>query len=96
MIDVIDVLAEHGVVLDALNGDGLTALDIAEGRRAEGSEASRGPGGPPPGAPGQADDDRPTMEQVAAKLRELMESAGVPIVEHGVVPAANVDEEAGA
>jgi ankyrin repeat protein len=95
MIDVIDVLAEHGAVLDALNGDGLSALDIAEGRRAEGSEDSGGPSGPP-GLPGQEPDDRPSMEQVAARLRELMQSAGVPIVEHGVVPEAEEDEEAGA
>ena len=96
MIDVIEVLAEHGAVLDALNGDGLTALDLAEGRRAEGSEGDRGPGGPPPGAPGQEPDDRPSMEEVAAKLRELMETAGVPIVEHGVIPEAEADDEAGA
>lgn len=95
MIEVIDVLAEHGAVLDAVNGDGLTALDVAEGRRAEGSEDGRGPGGPP-GLPGQEPDDRPSMEEVAARLRELMQTAGVPIVEHGVVPAAEEDEEAGA
>lgn len=92
MIDVIEVLAEHGAELDALNGDGLTALDFAEGRRAEGAPAEES-GGPPPGAPMQADDDRPTMEQVAAKLRELMEAAGVAIVEHGVIPT---DDESAA
>ena len=85
-LDAIRVLAEHGAVLDALNGDGLTALDVAEGRRAEGAAPPRGFGGFGGLGPGGPGADRPTEEQVAALLRELMESAGVAIVEHGVVP----------
>jgi ankyrin repeat protein len=93
-IEVIELLASHGAKLDAANDDGLTALDIAEGRRAEGSEAGpRGPG-VPPGLLGPEPDDRPTLEQVAARLRELMEAAGTPIVEHGVVPSDD-EEDAG-
>jgi ankyrin repeat protein len=86
-LDVVELLAANGAELDAMNADGLTALDIAEGRRAEGSEGRRGPGGPGPGLFGPSDDDRPTLEEVAARLRELMEEGGIEIVEHGVVPS---------
>jgi ankyrin repeat protein len=91
---VIDLLASHGATLDAANDDGLTALDIAEGRRAEGSRGGfrGGPGGPPPGLLGPEPEDRPTQEQIAARLRELMEAAGTPIVEHGVIAGPDDDE----
>jgi ankyrin repeat protein len=85
-VDVIRLLGEAGAKLDALNGDGLTALDVAEGRRAEGGGGRRGPGfggGPLGGGPGG---DGPTPEDVAKLLRELMQDAGVAIVEHGVAP----------
>jgi ankyrin repeat protein len=93
-LEVIELLAAHGAVLDAANEDGLTALDIAEGRRAEGARGGSrgGPGGPPPGLLGPEPDDRPTLEQVAARLRELMEAAGTPIVEHGVAASAGDDD----
>jgi uncharacterized protein len=94
MMDVIEVLAAHGAQLDALNEDGLTALDVAEGRRAEGAEAPRGPGGPP-GLLGLASDDRPSREEIAAKLRELMDANGVAIVEHGVASDAADESEGG-
>jgi ankyrin repeat protein len=84
-LDVIRHLAEAGARLDALNGSGLTALDVAEGRRGSDGE-DRGPGrsgGPGPRADG---DKGATKEDVAALLRELMEAQGVPIVEHGTVP----------
>jgi ankyrin repeat protein len=87
-VELIQLLAEHGAKLDALNKEGLTALDLAEGRRGEGGG---GPGGGrgfagfgPPGG----DAEGPTNEDVAALLRELMEAQGVAIVEHGTVPAA--------
>lgn len=95
-IDVVELLASNGAQLDAVNDDGLTALDIAEGRRAEGSTGGRGFGGPPPGAPMPAEDERPTLEQVAARLRELMDASGTPIVEHGVIPTDEDETEAGA
>jgi len=99
LLDVVELLAANGVQLDALNEDGLTALDIAEGRRAEGSSGGggRGFGGPPPvGLPGEADPDQITTEQVSARLRELMDAAGTPIVEHGVIPSDEDETEAGA
>jgi ankyrin repeat protein len=93
-IEVMELLAASGAELDALNGDGLTALDFAEGRRAEGSGSGRrGPGGPPPGIPGMQQDDRPDMETVATRLRELMVEAGTPIVEHGVVPSSDAEDD---
>jgi ankyrin repeat protein len=96
-LDAVELLASHGAELDALNEDGLTALDIAEGRRAEGGRGGGGGfGGPPPGLPGEQQDERPTLEQVAARLRELMEAAGTPIVEHGVMPSDDDSAEAGA
>lgn len=86
-LDVVEVLAEFGATLDALNGDGLTALDVVEGRRAEDAGAGpRGRGGFPGGPPGADEPEGPTNEDVAARLRELMQAAGVAIVEHGVVP----------
>lgn len=87
-LEIIRALAEHGAKLDALNGAGLTALDVAEGRRGEGRGGGGGgrgfgpPGGgfgPPGGAA-----EGPTNEDVAALLRELMRAGGVEIVEHGV------------
>jgi hypothetical protein len=95
MLDVVELLAANGGELAALNADGLTALDVAEGRRAEGSEAPV-PSGPPPGLIEQAEDDRPSMEEIAARLRELMQADGVAIVEHGVVPSADEAAEDGA
>jgi len=93
MLDVVELLAANGAELDALNDDGLTALDVAEGRRAEGDTGARGFGGPPPGAPPQAEDDRPSMEEMALRLRSLMQAAGVAIVEHGVVPSEDDSED---
>ena len=40
-LEIIRALAEHGAKLDALNGSGLTALDVAEGRRGEGGGGYR-------------------------------------------------------
>jgi len=92
-LDVVELLAANGASLDALDENGLTALDVAEGRRAEGAEPQRGPGGPPVGPPMEGEDDRPTLEEVAMRLRELMQQTGTAIVEHGVVPANDDSEE---
>jgi ankyrin repeat protein len=86
-LDAIRLLAEFDVELDALNSDGLTALDVAEGRRADGERRPGGFGGGFAPGGGFGSPDGPTQEDVAALLRELMESSGVPIVEHGVLPA---------
>jgi len=96
-LDVVEVLASHGAQLDAFNGDGLTALDISEGRRVEGSDGGGRRGGGPqlgggfPGGGRGGGDDQPTQEEIAARLRELMEEAGLPIVEHGVVPGGSAE-----
>ena len=95
-LEVIRALADHGATLDALNGAGLTALDVAEGRRGEGGPGGGGGRGFGPfgggggggfGPPGAAAEG-PTNEDVAALLRELMEAKGVAIVEHGVAGGA--------
>jgi len=88
-LEMIRALAEHGATLDALNSAGLTALDVAEGRRGEGRGGGGGRGrgfGPPGGGfgPPGAGAEGPTNEEVAALLRELMQAQGVAIVEHGV------------
>jgi ankyrin repeat protein len=91
-LDIIRTLAEHGADLAALNGNGLTALDLAEGRRGEGGGGGRrGFGGGPPGLMG-GNDDRPSNEEVAALLRELMTAQGVAIVEHGTAASDSADE----
>jgi hypothetical protein len=97
-LDVVEVLAEHGAQLDALNGDGLTALDVAEGRRAEtsGGGGGRRGGGPPfgggfPGGPPGGNDDQPSNEEIAARLRELMAEAGTVVVEHGMAPGGGAE-----
>jgi ankyrin repeat protein len=93
-LDIIRTLAEHGADLAALNGSGLTALDVAEGRRGEGGGGGgrRGFGGG--GIPGLmgGNDDRPSNEEVAALLRELMTAQGVEIVEHGTAASDSADE----
>jgi len=88
-LEMIRALGDHGAKLDALNSGGLTALDVAEGRRGEGRGGGGGRGrgfGPPGGGfgPPGAANEGPTNEDVAALLRELMQAQGVAIVEHGI------------
>jgi ankyrin repeat protein len=95
-LDVVEVLAAHGAALDALNRDGLTALDVAEGRRPEAAAGGRGGGAPPfggglPGGRAGAGDDLPDQQQVAMRLRQLMEQYDVPIVEHGISAGGDAD-----
>jgi len=85
-LDAINALAEAGATLDALNGSGLTALDVAEGRRGEAAPGGRG-GLAGPRGPG-SDGDGPSDADVAARLRELMQSRGIAVVEHGQLPAS--------
>lgn len=86
-LGIIRALADAGAKLDALNGSGLTALDVAEGRRGEGGDVGgggRGRGfGPGFGPPGGAAEG-PSNEEIAAVLRELMTTHGFEIVEHGM------------
>lgn len=76
-LDMIRSLAEAHVKFDEPNKDGLTALDVAEGKQAAGAPARGGRGGrggaPPAGggARGQAGGGT-TTQDVAKLLRELM------------------------
>jgi cytohesin len=69
-LEIIRVLAEGGATLDKPNGDGLTALYLAENPLPERTPSPFGPG---------RDGDRASPEEVAALLRELMQAAGVPV-----------------
>ena len=79
-LDMIRALAAHGAKLDEPNKDGLTALDVAEGKQPAGAAARGGRGGrggPPPavgGARGRggARGGGVTQRDVAAELRKLM------------------------
>jgi ankyrin repeat protein len=80
-LDMIRALAAHGAKLDAPNKDGLSALDVAEGKRPEGAAArgGRGPAGPrgapPPAVGARGRGGRGggvTQQDVAAELRKLM------------------------
>jgi hypothetical protein len=99
-VDIIQALAAAGATLDVLNGQGLTALDVAEGRRGEGGGGGGGGrggfggfggfGGGPGG-----NSDGPSNEDVAALLRELLQANGFEIVEHGTAAAAATPGPAG-
>jgi uncharacterized protein len=77
-LNMIRALAEAGAKLDAPNKDGLSALDVAEGKRPEGAAArgaAGGRGAPPAagGARGRGGRGGGTTQQDVAKLlRELM------------------------
>jgi ankyrin repeat protein len=75
-LDLIRLLAGAGVKFDATNNDGLTALDVAEGKRPANATAARGGrGGAPPAAGARGRGGRgngPTQQDVAKLLRELM------------------------
>jgi ankyrin repeat protein len=72
-LDMIRALADAKVDFNATNKDGLTALDVAEGKRPAG--AAEGARGAPPaggGARGRGGKDGTTPQDVAKLLRELM------------------------
>jgi ankyrin repeat protein len=78
-LDMIRALADAKVKFDQTNNDGLTALDVAEGRQpANAAAGGRGArGGAPPAAGGARGGARgaaagPTAQDVAKLLRELM------------------------
>ena len=86
-LDIIRALGGAGVDFDQTDDDGLTALDVAEGRRPEGEE---GPGaGPDDGDGGRGGRGSPPPPEVAALLRELM---GLPPAPEP--PAVIEDEDA--
>ena len=74
-LDMIRALADAHVDFNATNKDGLTALDVAEGKQPAGAPA-RGAGGPPPAGGGGRGRGGPaggtTAQDVAKLLRELM------------------------
>jgi len=92
-LNMIRALAEAGAKLDAPNRDGLSALDVAEGKRPEGAAArggAAGRGGPPAPAGGArgrgARGGGPTQQDVAKLLRELMGLPPAPPAVQGVPP----------
>jgi hypothetical protein len=85
---MIRLLADAHVDFNATNKDGLTALDVAEGKQPAGAPAApaRGGGAPPAGGGargGRGGPAGPTTQDVAKLLRELM---GLP----PALPAATV------
>jgi ankyrin repeat protein len=90
-LEMINALAEAKVNFDQTNNDGLTALDVAEGKRpANAPAAATGRGGrgaaPPPaaGGRGRGGATGPTQQDVAKRLRELM---GLPPAPPTTTPA---------
>ena len=76
-LDLIRVLAAAKVDFEQKNNDGLTALDVAEGKRPAGAAPAgpgRGRGAPPPGGRGGRGGGRgaASPQDVAKLLRELM------------------------
>jgi ankyrin repeat protein len=73
-LDMIRDLAQAGVKFDATNKDGLTALDVAEGKKPAGKETTGQRGAPPAGggARGRGGRGAANQQDVAKLLRELM------------------------
>jgi hypothetical protein len=94
-LDMIRALADARVKFDEPNKDGLTALDIAEGKRPAGAPARGGRGAPPAGGGGRGRGGRggTTPQDVAKLLRELMglpPAPPTPVAE--ATPAAGEDK----
>jgi ankyrin repeat protein len=94
-LDMIHALADAHVDFNATNKDGLTALDVAEGKQpanapARGAAPARGGGAPPAvgGARGRGAPAGPTNQDVAKLLRELMGLPPAPPAPPAL-PAAN-------
>jgi len=90
-LDMIRALADAKVKFDEPNKDGLTALDIAEGKRPAGAPARGGRGGAPPaGGRGRGGRGGTTPQDVAKLLRELMglpPAPPTPVAETTPAPA---------
>jgi hypothetical protein len=75
-LEMIRDLANAGVKFDATNKDGLTALDVAEGKKPEGKEGTRGQRGAAAGGGGggrgRGGRGASSQQDVAKLLRELM------------------------
>jgi hypothetical protein len=85
-LELIRTLAAAKVDFNQKNNDGLTALDVAEGRQPEGRAAGpgRGRGGAPPGGRGRGGRGGASQQEVAKLLRELM---GLPPAPPAPAPA---------
>jgi ankyrin repeat protein len=92
-LDMIRALADAKVNFNETNKDGLTALDVAEGKQPAGRTAERGRGAPPAGgggARGRGGRGGTSPQDVAKLLRELMglpPAPPAPAVETPVVAA---------
>jgi hypothetical protein len=82
-LEMIRALAAAGVDFTQANGDGFTALDVAEGKAP--APAAGRQGGPPPGGRGRGGRGA-SQEEVAKVLRELM---GLPPAPVAGTPAAD-------
>ena len=89
-LDIIRALADAGVDFDQPNNDGLTALDVADGKRPEGDNGARGAGPAGRGGRGRGGRGRTPDPEVAILLRELM---GLPPAPS---PPATPEEESSA
>jgi hypothetical protein len=90
-LELIRVLAAARVDFNQKNNDGLTALDIAEGKQPEGRAAGaggRGRGGPPAGGRGgRGGRGGASQQDVAKLLRELMGLPPAPPTPPAAAPA---------
>jgi hypothetical protein len=98
-LDMIRALGEAGVNFNQTNNDGLTALDVAEGKQPEGAGARGGRGGrggapPAVGGRGRGGRGGTSQQDVAKLLRELM---GLPPAPPAApdAPATPAEEPAG-
>lgn len=88
-LEMIKTLAAAKVDFNQPNSDGLTALDVAEGKQpAKAAAGGRGRGGAPPGGRGRGGRGAASPQEVAKLLRELM---GLPPAPPAAAPAAPAD-----
>ena len=105
-LEMISALSDAHVKVDEPNKDGLTALDVAEGKQAPGAAAARGArggrGAPPAGGGARGRGGRgggTTPQDVAKLLRELMglppapPAPAAPAASTDSTPAAAGDEQ---
>jgi ankyrin repeat protein len=99
-LDMIRALADAKVNFNETNKDGLTALDVAEGKKPKGDAAPAGrgtPAGGGGGARGRGGRGGTTQQDVAKLLRELMGLPPAPPTPPAAAPAAaaNTNDAAG-
>ena len=93
-LDIIRTLAQAGAKLDEPNKDGLTALDVAEGKQPAGGRGERGRGADATAATGGGRGrgaGAASQKEVAALLRELM---GLPPAPAEAAPSKPSNNEA--